>query len=64
MAREPQHRQHHARDRDPEHQDHEQPKRPYEALRDYFKLRRFRPDFGREFNATNYWGDKDKDSKR
>ena len=31
---------------------------PYDARRDYFKLRRFRPDFGREFNATNYWADK------
>lgn len=63
MAREPRQPQHHHRDRDPDHPEQDQPRRPFEALRDYFKLRRFRFDFGREFNATNYWGGRE-DSKR
>ena len=47
-----------ARDRDPECHDEEQPRRKFDQAKDYFRLRRFRFDFGREFNATNYWADK------
>jgi len=49
MARDPR------RDRDPDHPEEPQPKRKYDQVKDYFKLLRFRFDFGREFNATNYW---------
>ena len=48
-------RRHAHRDRDPDCPEEDQPKRKYEQAKDYFKLRRFRFDFGREFNATNYW---------
>jgi len=56
MAKEPERH----RDRDPECKDEPQPKRAFDLAKDYFNLRRFRMDFGREFNATNYWGDKEK----
>lgn len=52
MAREHRHPHH---DRDPDQPEHAQQGRRYEQAKDYFKLRRFRFDFGREFNATNYW---------
>jgi len=47
--------QHELRDRDPDCPEEDQPKRPFQQDKDYFKLRRFRFDFGREHNATNYW---------
>ena len=36
--------------------DEQQPKRPYQQAKDYFRLARFRPDFGRKHNFTDFWG--------
>jgi len=43
------------RDRDQDDTPEEQPKRPFEMLKDYLKLPRFRFDFGAKHNAQEFW---------
>ena len=51
---------HETRDRDPDCPEQPQPKRAFDLARDYFNLRRFRMDFGREHNTTAYWDEQEK----
>lgn len=48
MAREP---------REHAEQPEQQPKRPFEWVRDYLKLLRFRMDFGSQHNAHVFWAE-------